>query len=259
MTFLRAVAEIVYGTQDIWVGLPYVLIAGAIFVGGIIGAYTISYGIDYLILGVERANQYMRTSRRGEWRPRPKRSCRNLRHLFTLTLFFVMMAMVLWFAVATAGFNVWTTSMTALGMSVIATYVFSSSLVKLGTAVSLHLNNAIEVGQHWEFHGVGPGWEGLIISITTMDVEMARWDEESQCTETYNVPIGMFDSTMRKRNPVKEAALKHLQPVLTLDEVKEQEQARAVSTVKPGPAIQSSHVTGGGLRLGQLKKKSHLV
>ncbi len=244
-SFLRAALEVVYGTQDIWVGLPYVLIAAAIFIGGCIGVYVLSYGIDYILLGVERANQYVRTSKRGDWQPRPKRSCRNVRHLVTIILFFSGLAMVLWISIASAGFNVWSTSMTALGMSVIATYVFSSSLVKLGNALTLHFNNAIEVGQHWEFHGMGPGWDGIITSITSIDVEMSHWDEESQCTEAIKVPIEAFASQWRKTNSVKQERLQKMHLVATIQELQEMELAAAAQKPPPSTAPRLAPATSG--------------
>jgi hypothetical protein len=58
-------------------------------------------------------------------------------------------------------------------------------------------------GQHWEFEG-GAGYDGRIIGIYSLQVELARWDEESHSTELVTVPISVFLSSKCKRNMNKE-------------------------------------------------------
>lgn len=245
MSFLRAAIEIVYGTQDIWVGLPYVLMAGGVAIGGFFGVYLLIYGLDYLILGIERRTQWFRTTRKGGWKKRPSRSWRNLRHLVSLTFFFSGLAFMVWVAGAAAGFNVWNTQLMLMTLGGITAYLFGPSLGNAAAGVALHFANALEVGQHWEFHGLGPGWDGVILTIGITDVEMQRWDEESQSVETINVPMSSFNNQMRKRNDKKEEAACKFRAVASEDYLRALGQLPAVAppaacitaAVAPPPAI----------------------
>ncbi len=237
MTFLRAVIEVVYGTQDIWVGLPYVLIAGGVAIGGFFGVYLIIYGLDYLILGVERRTQWFRTTINGGWKKRPGRSWRNLRHLVSLTVFFSGLAFIAWVAGAAAGFNVWNSQLMLMTLGGITAYLFGPSLGNAAAGVALHFANALEVGQHWEFHGSGPGWDGVILTIGITDVEMQRWDVESSSVETVNVPMSSFNNQMRKRNDKKEQAAIKFQAVASEEYLLATGQIPKELALPPAPKI----------------------
>lgn len=205
---LRVALEVVYSTQDIWQGLPYVLITLAVFVGGLILWCGLFWLLEYGLLRRERRGRVWLVHRddggRGsEYRERPQRTCSNMTHLTLQSLFFGGIAVIIWISCATAGFNPWTTAAASLAISVVATYTFASTLGQLGSGFTVLATNTVAVDQYWEFLGM-PGYDGRIVAIYAMEVEMERFDEQTKCAEIISVPINTFLSTPRKRNLHKE-------------------------------------------------------
>jgi hypothetical protein len=199
---LRTAYEIVYSTQDVWVGLPYVCITAGIFTGGSIGWYGIIWVLRWCLVYREYGSQWVLSSNKGGkfWEPRPSRTIGSIIHLSIQTLFFSGLVFIIWIACAAAGFNPWTTATASLSMSIIFTYVFATPLSLIGSGYDVLFMNAISIGEHVQFHGMGPGWDGTIIGIYSQYVELQRWDEDTMSGEIIKIPISQFLSQPSKRN-----------------------------------------------------------
>lgn len=120
---LRTAVEIVYSTADIWTGLPYVLAASGVLVGGSIVWMLFILLLQCLLVRKERAEDLVAfdTDKSGLKRERrifekkPSRTCGNYVQFVIQTIMFVGFAMIFWIAFASAGFNVWTTAAASLG------------------------------------------------------------------------------------------------------------------------------------------------
>jgi len=213
MSFLRVPTEVVYTLGTAFDGIVYAVYTALILTVGTILWYFIWWCIQWLI-----AYCYGRTTawvlkekknNHKDWIKRPSRSCGNIGHLVFLTLFYGGLVIIVWLASASAGFNPWTSAAASLGLSIIATYAFGTPLGLLGSGYFIHLTNAISVGEFYEFAGMGEAWEGKVVGIYSMWVELARFNDEKdkQTGELIYMPISTFLTTPRKRNWKKEAAL----------------------------------------------------
>lgn len=198
----RTALEIVYSTQDVWVGLPYVLITAGIFTGGSVVWYLFIWCLQYFFVYQEYGPKWVLTSTESGkfWEQRPSRTLGSIIHLIIQTLFFSGIVFIIWIACAAAGFNPWTTATASLSISIIITYVFSTPLSLIGSGYDVLFLNAISVGEHVQFHGMGPGWDGTIVGIYSQYVELQRYDEETKSGEIITIPISQFLSQPRKRN-----------------------------------------------------------
>lgn len=199
----RTAFEIVYSTQDVWVGLPYVLITAGIFTGGSVLWYLFIWCLQYLFVYQEYGPKWVLSSSKSNgkyWEPRPTRTLGSIIHLVIQTLFFSGLVFIIWIACAAAGFNPWTTATASLSISIVFTYVFATPLSLIGSGYDVLFLNAISCGEHVQFHGMGPGWDGKIVGIYSQYVELERYDEETQSGEIITLPISQFLSQPRKRN-----------------------------------------------------------
>lgn len=210
---LRAALEVVYSTQDIWSGLPYVCIVGAIFFGGWIIWGLLMWLMEYLFLGKERSSQWVlegRTKEEKYWKARPYRTCPSLCHTTLQTVFFIGLGFIIWIAGAMAGFNPWTSGMAGLAVSIIGSTAFAIPLSLIGSGYVANAANAMAVGQYWEFYGMGDEWAGRITAVYYQWVEMERYDDKTKCGELIHMPIDQFLRSPRKRNWHKEFHAKTL-------------------------------------------------
>lgn len=204
---LRAALEVVYSTQDIWVGLPYVIITAAVSTVGIVLWILFMALVEYVLLPDQRRRQAIiiaNPKKKGalEWIWRPWRLGSNTIQFILKLLFMIGLGFIIWIAGATAGFNPWTTAVASMGIMVLVTYTFITPLGMWGTGVALNYANSINVGEYWELEGPG-GWDGIITGVYAFEVEMMRLDEEG-ATEIISVPITHFMQSRRKHKPGKD-------------------------------------------------------
>lgn len=222
---LRAALEVVYGTKDLWVDMPRAGWAMLIFVSCIVFTYLFYVALTYTCLGKRwRPEKVLyRVKKDGGyddlWLDRiyPS-SWRNFRHVFVLGIIFLCIVASIWFAAATAGFNPWTSAAASICIGIVATYGFAMPLGLVSAGFTLSAENEIGEGQHWEFHGMGEGWDGRVVHVNMYNVEMERFNEQTQESELIVMPINYFLQNPRKRNWEKERA--------------------ARMTIKPAPSVE---------------------
>lgn len=204
---VRAVEEIVYGQQELWGGITSVIWTGLVFLGGLGLWWLVSWILEYMLLGAERATLWIWVSfdkgKSHVWGRRQRTVLSNFLHVLLHGIFFGGVLLIFWIACASSGFNPWTTGAATLGMGIFLTYVFITPLGLFGSGLAVLASGIIAPGQYWEFNGY-PGYDGRIISIWTLQVELERFDVESQAAEIVVVPINMFLSSMAKRNMHRE-------------------------------------------------------
>lgn len=203
-SILRTPVEVVYTLGTAFDGIVYAVYTAAILTVGLVVWYGIFWLVEYLVFRKERGSTYVLKESNGRekvWMERPSRSCGNIGHLVIQTLFYGGLVIIVWLASASAGFNPWTSAAASLGLSIIATYALATPLSLLGTGYFIHLSNAISVGEFYEFYGMGDQWEGRVIAIYSMWVEMVRFNSEKDkmTGELIYMPISTFLSTPRKR------------------------------------------------------------
>lgn len=199
--------EVVYSTNQVWVGLPYVCAAAGVFSGGLIVWTLFMWMLEYVTTGREK--RWFRVTagankERGRWISPMYTPLTNYWHLFLNCIFFTGIVFIVWIAAAVAGLNPWTSAAATLAVSVVITYSFAAVLGHLSSGAIVLASNSIGVGQYWEFAGY-PGYEGFVHSIDKVSVTMTRRDPESQATEIIYMPMSMFTNNPRKRNFEKES------------------------------------------------------
>jgi len=206
----RVFVEEVYGQAQMYGGIYSVLWTGLAFAGGLAAWWAFTWFLEYLLLGAERATLYIlikvnrdKLDNRYAWGTRPRTFGSSMRHLLLQLVFLVGVVLIFWIACGSSGFNPWTTGAATLGLSVFITYVFVVPMGLLGSSMALGFEGRLARDQYWEFAGY-PGYDGRIIAIYSLQVELERWDVESQSTEIVSVPIGSFLSGFCKRNMNKE-------------------------------------------------------
>ena len=213
MSLLRIPVEVVYTLGTAFDGIVYAVYTALILGFGIALWWLLWWGIRSSIDRCrQRHVEWVLKERKGnhkDWMKRPVRTCGNVARLLFLTLFYGGLIIIVWLAAASAGFNPWTSAAASLGMSIIATYAFATPLGLLGSGYFMDLTNAISVGDYYEFAGLGPEWEGRVVGIYSMWVEIARFndDKDKQTGEIIYMPISTFLTTPRKRNWKKECAM----------------------------------------------------
>lgn len=206
---LRAALEVVYSTQDIWAGLPYVIITAAVSTVGVVLWFLFTSLLEYVLLPDQRRRQAIIITdpqKRHQWVWRPWRVGANTLQFLLKIVFMVGLGFIIWIAGASAGFNPWTTAVASMGIMVLVTYTFITPLGLWGVGVALDGSNAINVGEYWEFHGM-PGWDGLITGKYAFEVEMMRLNDAGE-TEIISIPNSMWMQATRKQNPTKAAYAK---------------------------------------------------
>lgn len=205
---LRAALEVVYSTQDIWVGLPYVAITATVFIiGTLLCIATVSL-LEYTCLPERRRQAIVVTApnKRHQWVWRPWQVLANSKQFLFKVLLMVSLGFVIWISGASAGFNPWTTAVASLGMMVLINYTFLTPLGLWGSGVALTGSNAVNVGEHWEFVGM-PRCDGILAGMYGFESELMRLNEAGE-TEIVVVPNSLWFQGARIRNPTKEFYLK---------------------------------------------------
>ncbi len=216
---LREAFEVVYGIQDIADAAPYIGKAFAIAFGGVVATLMLVHGIDWLIFYVVGYVRYMRAGKTGVYRTIPHRSCGSaLYQLVSLFLLFGGVTVSVWFAAGFVGYNFWTSALASVGMGVLATYVFSGPLSMLGAGLALHSTNALVLGEHWEFAGMGPEWSGTIFHMNSMTVTLVYLNPDTGEAEMNAIPIANFLQMPRKRVVSKEDRMREQLPFATYEE-----------------------------------------
>lgn len=199
---LRVVEEIVYGQAELYGGISSVVYTGLTFLGGLAVWWVLTWIAEYLLLGAERATLWIWVSfdkgKTHVWGRRQRTALSNFLHVLLHGIFFGGVLLIFWIACASSGFNPWTTSAATLGMGIFLTYVFMTPLGLFGSGLVVLATGLIAPGQYWEFPGYSH-YDGRIIAIWTLQVELERWDVESASAEIVMVPINMFLSGMCKR------------------------------------------------------------
>lgn len=204
---LRAVLE-VYNTASLWKDMPFVFASGGIAILGSIALFAIYAGLEYCLLRKQRRNQFLRTGESDDkgkiaWRQRHWHIYDNVMQTVLRFTFIILLGFIIWVAGAVVGFNSYSTATAMLVMGIVLTYTFAGPLGAWGYSMALMIDNQLYVGQHWEFHGTGPGWDGIISGIYTFEVEMMRKEEDGRTT-IVTVPIANFFNAMRKSDPKKQ-------------------------------------------------------
>jgi hypothetical protein len=212
-TTIRQVQDAVYTTANFVAGWPYVAIMAGILAGGAIVWYIFFWVTEYFTLGEQRASRYVLQGcdEQGKhWVPQQFLTGNFVRHLWQLwlqTVFFTGLVFIIWLAASIAGFDPWATSLTTIGISAIATYVFAQPLNHLGCGYFILLTRCMMVGDYWELQG-NEKWCGRVTAIFSMWVEFERRDEETNSGEIICVWAGHILQTSRKINMHRAATFK---------------------------------------------------
>lgn len=203
----RAVVE-VYNTASLWKDMPFVFASGGVAIVGSIALFAIYAGLEYCLLKKQRRNQFLRTGPKndagiGGWRQRHWHMYDNVMQTVLRFTFIILLGFIIWVAGAVVGFNSYSTATAMLVMGIVLTYTFAGPLGAWGYSMALMIDNQLYVGQHWEFHGTGPGWDGIISGIYTFEVEMMHQEDDGRTT-IVTVPIANFFNAMRKSDPEKQ-------------------------------------------------------
>lgn len=224
---IRQVQQAVYSTAQFWEGLPYVSIMAGIFTGGIVVWYLLYWGAEYVLLTEQRGTRYVACGRNADgstrWiNPDTESLIDFIQHhlqVALVTLFFAGMVFIVWIAASIAGFDPWASSLTAIGISAIATYVFSDPLRLAGCGYWILLMRRIRIGQYREVHGMGPQWGGFVRRIYLSHVEMETFDEETHSTVTVEVPTTTILNSALRVNHRVAADLLEQRPSITPDQL----------------------------------------
>ncbi|MBX9636530.1 MAG: hypothetical protein K2Q45_03155 [Nitrosomonas sp.] len=190
-------------------GVVYALYTALILTVGTVVWYGLFYLVRHLLLSQNFLVLKKDNGTEKEWMEPKKRPCANFGYLVLLTFFYGGLVIIVWLASATAGFNPWTSAAASLGLSVIATYALATPLGLIGSGF-IATGTMIALDQIWEFHGLGPGWEGRIVEINIFNVTLARVDNASGSRggELIFIPISMFLSSPCKRKIPEECKSK---------------------------------------------------
>lgn len=198
----------VYGFADLAADMPRTAAGFGVLVGGLTISYIVYllyaycclgrrwYAEWYMVDGVQMQRTY----------PSPWRSAR---YLFAFFLVGIMVCTSIWFASAMVGFNPWTTAAATLAISVIATYGSASQLSMMSAAFCVHGENAIQIGEYWEFDD-GAEMGGIISAINLLHVELMRLDEKSNSIVRIVRPIDQFFNRTRRHIPRFEVTMPEL-------------------------------------------------
>ncbi len=215
---LRAALEVTYGVSDVWSGIGYVGLTLAVLLGGTIVWFLLMAGLRFLLqrgftkrevaedlvaFDVDRADRKLLERK-------PTRSCGNVIYVVVQTLLLAGLVAIVWIAFASAGFNVWTTAAASLGLSIMGTYGLMTPISLWFNGYTAAIAKSVVVGEHVEFHGMGPEWSGRVIAIHSLSVDIVRWDEASKSDEIITMPISRFLDQPRKRNFKAERVLDSL-------------------------------------------------
>lgn len=204
--FVRAVLE-VYSTASLWKDMPVVFASGGIAVAGGAALFGLFWVLEYCLLSKQRRNQFLRVGKdaagQKTWRQRHWHIRENVLQMLLKFAFIISLGIIIWVSGAVVGFNPFTTSAAMLVMGIVMTYMFAGPLGAWGYSLALMLDNQLYIGQHWEFHGMGAEWDGIITGIYTFEVEMMRTEKDGHTT-IVTIPISNFFTSVRKSDPKKQ-------------------------------------------------------
>lgn len=205
--WLRDAIEVVYTTNDVWVGVQYVALTVAVLVVGLIAVYTVVWGLEWFFLRRAYFNKLVAVRKIPntgtlEFVPQRSHVGKNICHLTLRILFFSGIIMIVWIACASAGFNPWTTAAATLGLSIILQQMFGTPMSLTGSSFSILLTNVAELGQYYEFVGL-PEYDGRVIDVDSMQVTLERMDKMGSGELVY-IPSSTFLMTPKKRNMHRE-------------------------------------------------------
>lgn len=195
----------VYGVADLAADMPRAAAGFGVFVGGLAATYLVYTICAFLCMGRRWNAEWVLLQGENKQRLYPS-PFRGARYLFVFFLVGLMICTSIWFGSAMVGFNPWQTAAATIGISVIATYGFASTLGMVSAAIAVHAENSIQVGEYWEFED-GPTWGGIISSINLLSVEMMRYDAETKSTIVIVRPIDHFFNRPRKHIPYNEITM----------------------------------------------------
>lgn len=212
---LRAAVEVTYGVSNVFAGIGYTWIAIAILVGGIIAWFLLMALLRWALLRCctrrEMAEDLVSFGvgplDKKLFERKPTRSCGNVIYVVVQTLLFSGIIMVVWVAVASAGFNVWSSAVASLAIGMFGTYGCSTIISLVVNGYAAAIAKSVVVGEHVEFHGMGPEWSGRIIAINSLSVDIVRYDKTTKSDEVITMPISRFLDQPRKRNFGQERVL----------------------------------------------------
>jgi small-conductance mechanosensitive channel len=215
---LRDAVEVTYGVGDIWAGIGYTWSAIAVLVGGTIVWFLIMAFLRWFLMRCctkqERAEIFIAFGEGARstklFERKPTRSCGNVIYVIVQTLLFSGLIMIIWIAFASAGFNPWTTAAASLALGIFGTYGCSSVISLLFNGYTAAIAKSVVVGEHVKFHGMGPGWDGRIIAIHSLSVDIVRYDAETKSDEIVTMPISRFLDQPKKRNFAAERFLEEM-------------------------------------------------
>ena len=191
---------------DLAADMPRAAAGFGVFVGGLLVTVLVYTGLAYACMGRRWRPEYVVVE--GVYRQRVYPNWwRSARFLFVFFFVGVLLCTSIWFGSAMVGFNPWTTAAATIAISIIGTYGFAKVLGMASSAIAVHAENAIQVGEYWEFQGSGPEWGGVISSINMFSVEMMRWSDKDKSTEVIVLPIDHFFDRGRKHRPAMEITM----------------------------------------------------
>lgn len=202
---LRAALQHVYGMADLRSDMPRAAAGFGVFAGGLTVTVLVYHALAYACLGRRWRAEYVRVLGKQMKRFYPSWT-RSVRFLFVFVFVGLLLGASIWFGSAWVGFNPWTTAAATIAISIIGTYGFSEVLRAASTAMTVHAENAIQVGEYWEFQAGGPEWGGIIATINMFNVELMRYNKEEDSTEIIVYPIDYFFKLPRKHRPALELA-----------------------------------------------------
>jgi hypothetical protein len=228
--WLRDAIEVVYTTNDVWVGVKYVALTVAVLVVGLIAVYALVWGLEWWFLRRKWFNKLVavrRVQNTGNLEYVTQRSHvgKNICHLVLRILFFSGIIMIVWIACASAGFNPWTTAAATLGLSIIMQQMFGTPMSLTGSSFSILLTNNAELGQYYEFLGM-PEYDGRVIDVDSMQVTLERMDKMGSGELVY-ISTSTFLMTPKKRNMHRE----HNEPSIFED----------ISVLMPSPSTKKGY------------------
>lgn len=207
--WLRDVLEVVYTTNDVWVGVKYVALTVAVLVVGLIAVFSLVWVLEYALLRRYWLGKVVASRKASngatEYVPMRSHVAKTVCRLAIRILFYAGIIMIVWIACASAGFNPWTTAAATLGLSIIMQQMFGTPMSLTGSSFSMLVTNSAEVGQYYEFLGF-TGYDGRVVDIDSMQVTLERMDPSTGSGELVFIPTTTFLSTPRKRNIQKETS-----------------------------------------------------
>ena len=197
--------------------MPAYLAVAGFFIGGIVVLMLIKWLLERILLKRENHLKYIvqKYEPAGDGSSPPTRKLLpqrynyfgNIKHMIILILFFFGIIVTTFFAFSLAGIYIWTSTVGATLIGVVATYTFSHILSLLGDGMAGYSTNAISVGDYWEVNG-NSSVSGWVSRLTLMWVELENFEDTKdpmkKTAKMYRVPWSSFVSGITARDYAKE-------------------------------------------------------